>query len=75
MYEEIKHALEKLFDDNVPRDLMLKIGISIMYYGLLQCNEILFIEIKDIVVLELVHIDFPYVTKRCTKRFKFKIPA
>ena len=75
LYKEIKHALEKLFNNDIPRDLMLKIGISIMYYGLLWCNEILFIKIKDVVILELVHVDFPYATKRCTKGFRFKIPA
>ena len=74
LFKEIKHGWIKLFNDNVPRNLILKVRISIMYYGLLCYNEILFIEIKDVVVQEVMCIDYLCTTKRHTKGFYFKAP-
>ena len=75
MYSEIKHGLTLLFKDDVPKDLLYKIGIAIMCYGLLRCKEMLSVEIKDATVEEKVNVNFPYETKRRVKGFKFTIPS
>ena len=75
LYSEIKHGLTLLFKDDVPKDLLYKIGIAIMCYGLLRCKEMLSVEIKDATVEEKVNVNFPYETKRRVKGFKFTIPS
>ena len=74
LYSEIKHGLEKLFDEDEPKDLMYKVGISIMYYGVLRRCEILVIQINNVTIAEVVRVDYPYPTKRRVKGFKFVIP-
>ena len=47
---KINHRLTLLLDEDIPRDLLHKVGIIIIYYRLLKYKEISFIQIKDIVV-------------------------
>ena len=73
--EEIKGIFEKL-DDNNPTHLLSKIGVALMYYGLLRCEEVIKIEVKDVRVLENVEIivKYPYACKTRDKGFEYYVP-
>ena len=72
--EEMDHGMSTLFDDNKPKDLMFKVGIAIMCYGVLRKKEILCIQIKDVTINVIINVEFPCSTKRRRKGFRFKIP-
>jgi len=74
LFSEIKLGLTTLFDEDNDKDLLQKVGISIMYFGVLRRMEILLIQIKDVTVKDLVNVEFPYKTKRRVKGFRFKLP-
>lgn len=58
-YLEIKGTLHSL-DDNNPTDLLMKVGISLLYFGLLRKNELLRLEVKDIKIgKDTVIVSFP----------------
>jgi len=63
LYEEIKHGLEKFFDDDKLKNLMCEVSISIIYYGVLCQCEILVIQISNIVIAEVIRVNYPYFKK------------
>ena len=68
-FDEIKHGLEVLFDENEPKDLLFKVGVAMMYCRLLCETEMSFIEIKDVSIDNIVNIGYPCETKRRKKGF------
>ena len=74
LHSEIKYALQALFHEDKDKDLLQKVGISIIYYSVLRQMEILFIEIKDAKVEVIVKINYPCSTKQRVKRFCSKCP-
>ena len=59
LYSKIKYGLQTLFNEDKDKDLLQKVGISIMCYGVLRQMEILLIEIKDAKVEVTVNINYP----------------
>ena len=74
--EEMKKVLMEMYNEDDPQDLLEKITVSLMYYGLLRGGEVLQIEKKDVRLdlTEDIEVDFPYKTKRSAKGFSFKLP-
>ena len=73
LHYEIKLGLAALSDEENDKDLLCKIGICIVYFGMLRRGETLFVEIKEATVSILVSIAFLHKTKRRAKDFRFKL--
>ena len=69
--EEVNEIFQK-FDYNDPNQLVAKVGIALMFYGLLRQEEVIMLQVQDVVVCEdgEVIVKFPYATK--TKEDGFK---
>ena len=61
--EDIKHGLEKLFDNKKPKDLTCKVGISVMHYGTLRQCKTLVIQINNLTIAKVVRVDYSCPTK------------
>ena len=44
--------------------MQFKVGISTICFGVLRKIEILKIKVKDITVMDIINVEFPYSTKR-----------
>ena len=64
-------------DDNKPEELKEKIVMALLYYGLLRSSEVLQLNFNDINLnlTENIEVNFPYLSKRSTRRFSFTIPS
>ena len=74
--QEMHEIFEKLEDD-VPVQLIAKVGVALMYYGLLRREEVLEIQLKDVVVRENgeITVRFPYATKTKDDGFEYYVPT
>ena len=72
--DEISNIFEKL-DNNDPGHLLAKIGIVLIYYCLLRCKEVLFFQVKDIVVVYSAEViaQFPYASKTRERGFEYYV--
>ena len=72
--DEISNIFEKL-DNNDPGHLLATIGIVLIYYCLLRCKEVLFLQVKDIVVVYNAEViaQFPYATKTRERGFEYYV--
>ena len=71
--------MKAIFTNLVDTDyahLLAKIGIALMYYGLLRCEEVIMLKIKDILVLneQEIIVKFPYATKTRDAGFEYYVP-
>ena len=72
----MNQIFEKLQDD-ILAQLIAKVGVAIMYYGLLQREEVMEIQMKDVLVQENdeIIVKFPYATKTKDDGFEYYIPS
>lgn len=73
---QIKEVLSSLDDENV-YELADKIGISLLFYGMLRQNEVLQLEVQDMELHESdgeVVVKFPYATKTRDQGFEYFVP-
>ena len=66
-------SISTLFGNNKLKDLICKVSITIIYCRVLYKKEILFINIKDIIIIVIVSVEFLHSTKCRYKGFKFEI--
>ena len=73
--DEMKFIFEN-FDDNDPAQLAAKVGIALMYYGLLRCEEVMLVQVKDVVVVDEneIIVKFPYSSKTRDRGFEYYVP-
>ena len=72
--DEIKEVLVNL-DVEVPKELLAKVGIALLFFGMLRQGEVMKLKKGDVSVGKTgVHVDFPYATKTRTTGFSYLIP-
>ena len=75
-FEETKEALIDKFDEEDNEELLCKVRISVIHFGLLRQSEILDTQMKDAEIeKEFGRINFSHETKRRKKGFMFKVPG
>ena len=74
--EEMKRVLYDFYDESDPKQLVSKVAVALLYYGLLRRCESLQIQLMDIEMglTDDIDVNFPYKTKRSARGFSFKVP-
>ena len=69
-------AVFAALDDDDLSELLEKIVISLLFYGMLRQNEVLLLQTKDIVAKDdgEVVVKFPYATKTRDDGFEYFVP-
>ena len=73
--KDMTSILEGLDDEN-PKELLAKVGISLMYYGMLRKGEVMKLTVKDVEMTPDGNfiVRFPYATKNRDAGFEYLLP-
>ena len=77
-HDKLMHLVKDLLDEEIPVDLLHKVIILLMYYGLLHPEEVLKIMKEDINMESnenYIEINFPYSSKTQLNGFSYLIPG
>ena len=75
--KEMKNILTEMFNNDDPCEFEEEVAIALLYYRLLQINEVLQITIENVnlTMSENIEADSPHPIKRTAKGFIFTIPS
>ena len=76
-WDLIHDLLNHFLNDDDPADLVCKIWVALMYFGLLQNNEAIQIQVEDVEYsgkYKTLNVIIPFSTKHRVNRFSFFIP-